>query len=529
SNEKQPDGSDEDPDEYQVDLGAASFVAGSLAVLSERFRGQLSGRELALRLVNTADQDIFYDDDTLLTGTPHPTEDEVNDPAMAGEVERKERERREAVSETYGAGLIDLEAASEVIGEEVVRIPSSSASRNKPASAVATYTATKVTTSPAFGDGLALALYDREIVTFDEWDAPFWRPLSWLVSTSTNRRSLLERREGASASGARFVPLEDGGLLAFTTYQDDKLFSDDRGSGRWAERYRDDDLAQEHKIELSLRQPVDDGFETELLFATGRIAELPLGLNAEQDFTHPYLGFAGEGVGAGGSMALGAGRVTALGFSGSQDEGEETYAAHGGLLEYSFAPSPSLKIGMQTGALIEEERALGLRSSGAFGKIGATSTVFAGVSVEGELDANWRFRAQALGGRANLSAPSVGLVDDFSGVATSAFRLGIEGFGLLRESDEFSLFVSQPLRVESGSVALVVPVGRTRDGALLSERIEGVSLAPGGREIEVSARYEFNLTSDLALGFDAGIVRDGGHIRAQAIEFYGLGDLHFHF
>lgn len=259
-------------------------------------------------------------------------------------------------------------------------------------------------------------------------------------------------------------------------------------------------------IEFSLHRPVDYGSETELLFAVGGIAELPLGLSTERDFAHPYPGFAGEGVGAGGSMALGTGRITALGFSGSQSEGgEENYATHGGLLGDAFTPFPSLKVGMQAGALVEEERALGLRTGGAFGGMGASSTVFAGVSAEGALNANWRFRAQALGGWTNPSAPSTGLVGGFSIVATSAFRLGIESFGVLHESDEFELFVSQPLR------------------------IEGVSLATEGREIEVSARYEFSPADGIALGFAVGLVHEGAHVRTQVTEFYGLGDLRFRF
>ena len=229
-------------------------------------------------------------------------------------------------------------------------------------------------------------------------------------------------------------------------------------------------------------------------------------------------------------MALGPGRITALGFSGSrEDNGDEAYTAHGGLLEYVFAPSPSLTLGVQGGAFIEEERGLGLRSRGAFGKTESVSTAFAGVSMEGRLNAVWHFRAQALGGRTNLPEPSVGLIANWSSVTTSAFRVGFEGHGVLQKADKFAFFVDQSLRIEGGSVDLVVPVGRTQEGDLVSRRISGVSLAPNGREIEVSARYEFDLAKDLALGFGAGAIHEGGHIKARATEIYGLGDLRFRF
>ena len=516
-------------DNYQPDLGAAAFVAGSLAVLSERFREQVPGHDLARRLVDTANQQIFFDDETLLTNTPRPTQVEIDNPEMADEVQAKMDDRYEAVLQTYGAGLIDLEEASEARGEQTVRISATSVEGNSPALSPS-LKSTTMTSSEVFGAGLASALRSYEIATFDEWNAPFWHPLSSLVSITTSRRSLLERRGDVLASPARFTPLQDGGLLAAKVYSEGGLFQDNRGSDRWAERYREDGLAQEYKLDISIRQPVDGVDTTELLLAVGEVAELPLGLNAERDFMHPYLHLVGDGIGAGGSMALGPGRITVLGFSGSrEDNGDEAYAAHGGLLEYVFAPSSSLTLGVQSGAFIEEERGLGLRSRGAFGKTESVSTAFVGVSMEGRLNAVWRFRAQALGGRTNLPEPSAGLIANWSGVATSAFRVGFEGRGVLQKADKFAFFVDQPLRVESGSVDFVVPVGRTQEGDLVSRRISGVSLAPDGRELEVYARYEFDLAKDLALGFGAGAIYDGGHIKARATEIYGLGDLRFGF
>ena len=117
---------------------AAPLVAGGIALVMERFRGQLSNREVALRVVNTADNTGIYADAAI-----------------------------------YGAGLLDLDAATAPVGEVSTGTAAMQASLHR----------TRLATPPAWGR-VGRHLAGREVAGFDAWNAPFWQPAASLFATS---------------------------------------------------------------------------------------------------------------------------------------------------------------------------------------------------------------------------------------------------------------------------------------------------------------------------------------------------------
>ena len=114
---------------------AAPLVAGGIALVMERFRGQLSNREVALRVINTANNRGHYSD-----------------------------------SRIYGAGVLDLDAATAPVGE----VSTGTAAMQ------AAIAATRLQTPAAWGD-LGQRLQGLEIAGFDSWNAPFWYPAQALA------------------------------------------------------------------------------------------------------------------------------------------------------------------------------------------------------------------------------------------------------------------------------------------------------------------------------------------------------------
>ena len=453
---------------------AAPMVAGAFAILKEQFRDNLDGRQIIDRLMETASRAEIYDDETL-----------------------------------YGAGLLDLESATDTVGNPVV---STSGDINE--GIAYDFDATLLSTSAAFGDALQRALQTREIVAFDELGAPFWYPLASITATTSNRETLPERRARLLKRDNAPFETAGGGRLA--------LASKRSGSSG--------------QIDMSLLQPVDISLaapaaQAELLLTAGDLSAAPLGLHEDKSFAHPYLRFAGEGVGLGGSLQLGAGRLTAMGFTsgGASVSRDIPVHARGGLLEYAFAPFADVELGLQAGAMVEESRALGLLSEGGFGEMGESSTAFAGVSLDGALEENWRFRASMLFGRTNLDTPSAGLLATSSSLASSAFRFALAGSDVFLDADRIDVFVAQPLRIESGEADFIIPVGRTPSGLVTRERINGVPLDPSGRELEFGTRYEVQVREDIVATGGIGIVHEGGHSKRQETELYGLANLRFHF
>ena len=115
---------------------AAPMVAGGLAVMKHRFRGQLSNSALLARLLEMADR----------TG-------------------------RYAEEKVYGRGLMDLDAATSPVGHERVTMGLRVEGRGHGLAR------TRLSLGAAMGDGVARSLARTEIVAFDALGAPFWYDL----------------------------------------------------------------------------------------------------------------------------------------------------------------------------------------------------------------------------------------------------------------------------------------------------------------------------------------------------------------
>ena len=165
---------------------SAPIVSGAVALVAEQFRGRLSHKEIGIRIVDTADRTDHRGD-----GGPNYGNSLI-----------------------YGAGVLDIAAATAPIGEE--------------------RTGTSQHTSLAFrGTGLAVPAAwgdlggrtgTHELTTFDERNAPFWYPMGQFLSAAPRARSsvLPAWREDNSPmgrpywSGLSWAPLpDDGPALSF--------------------------------------------------------------------------------------------------------------------------------------------------------------------------------------------------------------------------------------------------------------------------------------------------------------------------
>ena len=156
---------------------AAPMVSGALALMKERFRGQMTPREIGLRMVNTADNNDRY--------------------ANAG---------------IYGAGVLDV---GQAITPQGTLTTGSSA-------ATATLDSTYLYTPAAWGD-VGRRLGAAEIAAFDDWDnAPFWSPLGSRIGTRSDPgRGVFptfaaEAPEGTGATWGALAwrPAAEGGPLS---------------------------------------------------------------------------------------------------------------------------------------------------------------------------------------------------------------------------------------------------------------------------------------------------------------------------
>ena len=142
---------------------AAPVVSATLALMKDRFRGQLGNVELVKRLMATAADGLHEDDD--------PAHDGIT-------------------SVEYGAGVVDPEAALSPVGVLSTGISGSAASLG----------ATRLRTPAAYGDAAARIAH-VEIAAFDAGNAPFWIPAGLLMEASATGADPIPRFEDDIRAG----------------------------------------------------------------------------------------------------------------------------------------------------------------------------------------------------------------------------------------------------------------------------------------------------------------------------------------
>ena len=152
---------------------STAYISGSLALMQQMFRDQLSSQELVERLFATADKTGLFADSAI-----------------------------------YGQGLVDLDAATSPVGDLRVALTGTASTLLND---------TQANLGPAFGDSLSQGLAGQEIATFDNLGAPFFLSLSTLYRTRALATPAALYRPGFTGPGAP-VEFIDNGLGGHSTH-----------------------------------------------------------------------------------------------------------------------------------------------------------------------------------------------------------------------------------------------------------------------------------------------------------------------
>ena len=322
--------------------------------------------------------------------------------------------------------------------------------------------------SPATGDGMQLSLAGHEVAMFDALGAPFW------------------------IDAGRFVGQPAPTRLATRV-------------SRW--------LAARDGVSIGL--PVSGSGGVALAEGIG-----PAGSSFQ-------LGFGPPGVGhmslASRSAAAGAriGNATLSAFASTGSGGEAGIhsveaAAHG--LALAWRPADGTA-GLHAGWIRETDALYGAGANGAFGRL-SSSLNFLGAL--GTFDARgWRLDLAAEFGRAVPKASGGLLAKGGEHALSTAFSASAErplGNGMLRFS------VQQPLRVESGSLSLSLPVGRTPTGMVLHRQV-ALDLEPSGRQVDFGIDWTREVAPGAVWRFGAMLSREPGHSASSEEEIVLLAGL----
>ncbi|MBO9518239.1 MAG: S8 family serine peptidase [Porphyrobacter sp.] len=130
--------------------------------------------------------------------------------------------------------------------------------------------------------------------------------------------------------------------------------------------------------------------------------------------------------------------------------------------------------------LAEERTLLGGRFHDAFGLTGS-DTIFLDAQFGWELAAGWRLGAALRHGETKAHAG--GLVAPGSRISSTAWSFDLERRAVLSQDDALGFRVSQPLRVESGSLNLNLPTSYSYETLQPGYDMRALGLSPTGREL----------------------------------------------
>ena len=359
---------------------ATPTVAGALAILKQAFP-TIGNDEIVTRLLSTANKSGIYADSSI-----------------------------------YGQGVVDLDVATQPVGQSQILLGNSVGERSVSMNLSAIRPA--VPTGNAFAQGFA----GRRVMILDELNTPFYVPFEEFVSTDNTPSLTLK------------------------------------------------------KTRILMNRLVHGTAQTHV--------------NAS-----PWLSIVGQ----------------PLAYRDEERKIESWFSA-GNRDSFGFASRQSMRkngkatISFTTGAMIEPRSHLGSTSHGAFGTMSA-GTFLTGIEAERPCG-TWSCQAAGSLG-VSLMRPAGGLIQSSTPTFASSFSLQA-----LKMTLEYDLYVelSQPLRVESGSVEVAYPSARTPDRKILTESFKA-ALSPDGRQIDFQAGVVLPLSRNSKLGAQAWISHNPGHIR----------------
>ena len=204
-----------------------------------------------------------------------------------------------------------------------------------------------------------------------------------------------------------------------------------------------------------------------------------------------------------------------LGFAGvtlSAEEGrvwqnietaatDSPYRWTGMTLDRSFGRSNWVSAGISR--LDEKRTLLGGRLGSAFGNSGSSS-LFLDLEARRELGSGW---SATLAGRRGWT--------DFAGgrFQSAAYSFDLAKLGVLNGRDRFGVRLSQPLRIEKGGIAMILPTSYDYATESATNSMSRLSFTPSGRELDAELSYS-TLLGDGWLGANLFMRRQPGHIAA---------------
>jgi hypothetical protein len=438
---------------------AAPMVSGAVALLSDHFPNH-TPEKLVDRLLASGDNSWYT----------HSASVEFGNGVLHG------------YDTEFGHGMMDIYAALQPITSDSYTAQMYAGSRNLGGSSFA-LELSNLLVSQSFGDAIKRALTGENGYFYDALDGGFAYDLSGHVSKlAANKPSIDLNRE---LGGMRHVKAD---RVAFEKSQlSDKINS----PGRYFNL-------------TNTNQPAAmDSFFRFDHFGISNLGEYAL----------PFLNSVRGGNGANLRFSLGDTYLTSS-FSSSPSSNDPHDKGIAQTL-YSFAMEAPLNDNLNYGAFFsvadENSRFLGMQGTGAFNLNGShNQTNTLGASLSAKVDDKNSLDLVATLSNSKFTHGSEGVITGIKDAVSDSYAASYNRYGLLAE-DHLTLAVSQPHRVQSGSMGLRIAGLANKDGSIPYVN-KSVDLEPSGRQLDFAVGYGIDVGSNTTMTSKFIHTKDPNHV-----------------
>ena len=457
---------------------AAPFVSGGLAVIAGHFEGQLGNTEIVSRLFATANKDGVYAD-----------------------------------KDIYGQGLMDLDAATAPVGQMSAML-----SQNLYGPMTSAESTTINLTNPAFGDALSRSIGNQTVIFFDELHAPFRHSLNGLVSDYRNQvRNLHGYDEMLALSSQTHTTNDTFFEVSFVNFSN----------------HSNELVAPDHLLKTKTENKEYFAYfnhDKNTFMSQGINAAWTLGIFQDHElrnknqlrpkFNNPWLNFTASGTSFGSIKELNSSFDMAFALSNGRNKFQsneifgERNSSTVALIE--LQPKRALP-SLQMGLLKENDSSNGLSGSGALNGSDNQLTRFIGLTGSARIFGGKFFSSIYLG-QAEDSLNDSGMIQSITKLRSSSFGIGFFRQSVFGLNDQITFTVNQPIRIESGNIAIDVPYYRTKEKEVLFNSLN-LNLKPSGREINTKVEYGSSY-KQLGYGVALGYKSDPYHMKNMDDYWY---------
>lgn len=181
------------------------------------------------------------------------------------------------------------------------------------------------------------------------------------------------------------------------------------------------------------------------------------------------------------------------------------YSANRSDIGMAYQLTPAISVNTQVGRLEEQNGLLGANGSGALGFGEHNQMTFVGAGLQANVGNGFAAFAEFEQGRGN--ADGSGLVTRIKDISAQEMALGLQW---QKNHERAALTFRQPLRIDSATAELNIPVARSVNGEVLRESREA-SLSPSGRQMDIELGYAFKPSERSQLQFNLLHTLEPGH------------------